>query len=122
MCMEREGANEDDLANVLNGTLPETRAEKCLSACLGEQYGTVSCNFFIHFILLIFYFYSLQIVNNSLSPFGFFEFVEPQINNDTQTLKLIVDIIKNCGSIYDEDACEAAAKIFECIDNLTKLC
>lgn len=43
MCMEREDANEDDLANVLNGTLPETRAEKCLSACLGEQYGTVSC-------------------------------------------------------------------------------
>lgn len=65
--------------------------------------------------------YLLQIVNNSLSTFGFFEFIKNEING-TEKLKVIVDIAKNCGSIYDEDACEAAAKIFVCIANLTKLC
>jgi hypothetical protein len=41
ICKEQEGASEEDLVNLLNGTLPETRTEKCLAACLAERYGTV---------------------------------------------------------------------------------
>jgi PBP/GOBP family len=41
-CKEKEDATDEDLINILNGTLPETRAEKCLGACLSERYGTVS--------------------------------------------------------------------------------
>lgn len=41
-CKSKESASDEDLNNILNGTLPETRAEKCLGACLDERYGTVS--------------------------------------------------------------------------------
>lgn len=42
ICLAQENATEEDLVNIINGTLPETRSEKCLSACLAESYGTVS--------------------------------------------------------------------------------
>lgn len=39
-CKAKEGASDEDKINVSNGTIPETRAEKCLAACLAERYGT----------------------------------------------------------------------------------
>lgn len=53
-CQQSENASDDDLASVINGTLPETRAEKCLMACLWESYGIVSLHFLLNFIHLEF--------------------------------------------------------------------
>jgi hypothetical protein len=44
-CQESENASDEDLASVLNGTLAETWTEKCLIACLWENYGIVSSTF-----------------------------------------------------------------------------
>lgn len=119
-CLVQEGATEEDLSSLLNGTIPETKAEKCLSACLGETYGTVSNQLMarggVDLIILH------QIVNNSLSAYGFYEFVKPQVGNDTEKLKIVMEIVKICGRVYDDDRCEASAKIHECIANLTQFC
>lgn len=40
-CKSKEGASDEDIENIFNGSLPETRSEKCLVACLSERYGTV---------------------------------------------------------------------------------
>lgn len=61
-------------------------------------------------------------MNNSLSNKGFYNFIEPWISNDTEKLKIAVEVLKTCGDIFDDDRCEAAAKISGCIVNLTQFC
>jgi hypothetical protein len=49
VCIKRENATKEDVELILNGTLPETRHEKCISACIAENLGVVSKLHFIFF-------------------------------------------------------------------------
>lgn len=42
-CKNQENATDEDLIFLTNGTLPESRVEKCVSACLMENSGLVKC-------------------------------------------------------------------------------
>ena len=44
-CQKKENASDNDVENVSEGLAPETPEGKCLSACMGEQFGIVSKNF-----------------------------------------------------------------------------
>ena len=44
-CIISEGATNEDLKTLLSGDLPETYTEKCLTACLSENFGAVSKKF-----------------------------------------------------------------------------
>lgn len=59
-------------------------------------------------------------VNDSLSMFGYFDFMKPNIENDDEKVKIIVKILKVCEPIHDEDRYEG--KIDECIANILELC
>lgn len=41
-CMAKEGANEGDLAKMMEFELPTTKAGQCLNACMMEMSGIVS--------------------------------------------------------------------------------
>jgi len=64
----------------------------------------------------------VQIVDNKLSKQGFYEMVKTEIAKDVEKQKVVVEILKQCGQVTDVDRCEAAAKIEECISNLTEFC
>jgi hypothetical protein len=61
-------------------------------------------------------------VNNTLSSKGFYEFIQPWVGNDTEKLKVVVEILKTCQVVTDSDRCEASAKISACIANFTEIC
>lgn len=41
-CAVQEGASDADVQSVSKMEIPETRAEKCLTACISEKTGVVS--------------------------------------------------------------------------------
>jgi hypothetical protein len=48
--------------------------------------------------------------------------MKPIVEDDTDGLKLVLEILKTCGNITNEDQCESAGKIQECILQLTEFC
>lgn len=43
-CMEKTGATEEDLTNMIEKNLPTTKTAKCLSFCMMNQFNCVSEN------------------------------------------------------------------------------
>lgn len=101
-CQTQENASDKDVENLSNGIAPETAEGKCLAACLGKQYSVIQ--------------------ENKLSKTGFINVVGIVNNGDADKKKTAVVIADTCIDVTDEERCESAFKIWNCIEEqLVKL-
>lgn len=94
-CQTKENASDDDVDNLASGIAPKTPEGKCLTACMGADYSVIK--------------------DNKLNKSGFMSVVGMVIS-DPDLKSTAGEIADECLEATDEDRCEAAAKIWECIE------
>lgn len=58
--------------------------------------------------------------NDKLDAENIFAAAEKHLSANPAKLKIVVDLIKECAGITDNDRCEMSIKIFECGHNFAK--
>ncbi|EDS30817.1 predicted protein [Culex quinquefasciatus] len=92
--MEQEGATKLDIHGVKSLNWPETRTRRCLYACVFEHSGILDGKRFVKEVFL--------------------QKGEPHTENE-QVLKAVRAVAKRCDGVANNDQCELAADIVECI-------
>lgn len=94
-CKGKEGANDDDLNEVLARKLPTTTGSKCIHACIHEAIGIIK--------------------DNKMHPDAAVEVTAKAYNNDEKAIAFVKEITHECGSVTDADRCEFASKLVTCV-------
>ncbi|XP_063706548.1 general odorant-binding protein 28a-like [Culicoides brevitarsis] len=93
-CFEKDGSTREDFNYMVRKrNLPSTKPQKCLSACMHENFETIKDGKF-----------------NRES----FEGMMKSVANDEKKYPIIEDIGATCEKIVDADRCELAGKLVTC--------
>lgn len=93
-CQTKENASDDDVDNLANLIAPKTPEGKCLTACMGENHSVIK--------------------DNKLNKSGFMSVAS--MVTAPELMDIAGEIADDCLETTDEERCEAAAKIWECIE------
>lgn len=117
-CGKRERVSRADVEYLKERKPPQTRAQKCLAACVGETIGLV------RFIILTvktviskFICFSSQLRDRRTSIETAVKLAKSAVGVDDPRVAVARDVATECHSVTDEDRCEAAAKIYGCARN-----
>ncbi|XP_058062723.1 general odorant-binding protein 19d-like [Anopheles bellator] len=94
-CKTKEGASDTDVDGFVNDEAPETRTQKCLVACMQEQFGVSD--------------------GKAFQTDGFMELSKVFMKGDEAKVELAKEIAVDCKDVTNEDRCELAVSIMNCL-------
>ncbi|KAG5681356.1 hypothetical protein PVAND_010800 [Polypedilum vanderplanki] len=93
-CKAQENASDQDVEELSNGKAPTTKEGKCLSACMGKQFGII--------------------IDSKLSKEGFLSKAYFILTSDSDKKKAD-EVAEECKTVTHDDRCEAADLIWKCM-------
>ncbi|XP_049284032.1 general odorant-binding protein 19d-like [Anopheles funestus] len=94
-CKTKEGATDDDVEGFVNDKIPDTRTQKCLTACMQEQFGISN--------------------GNAFQEDGFIEIAKMLMKGDESKVEIAKQIAADCKDVTNDDRCELALDIMTCL-------
>ncbi|XP_053671798.1 general odorant-binding protein 28a-like [Anopheles nili] len=94
-CKTKEGASDADLEVFINDEPLATPQQKCLAACLMEQFGASD--------------------GKSFQEAGFIEVGKMYLKDDSAKIELLTQIAADCKQVANADRCELAVQISTCL-------
>ncbi|XP_058129916.1 general odorant-binding protein 28a-like [Anopheles ziemanni] len=94
-CKGKEGASDDDVDGFVNDVPPKTRTEKCLVACMQEQFGLSN--------------------GKAFQVDGFMELSKVFMKGDDSKVAIAKEIGDDCKDVANDDRCELAVDILNCL-------
>ncbi|KFB36232.1 hypothetical protein ZHAS_00003343 [Anopheles sinensis] len=94
-CKAKEGASDDDVDGFVNDVPPKTRTEKCLVACMQEQFGVSN--------------------GKTFQVEGFLELSKVLMKGDDSKMETAKEIADDCKAMANDDRCELAVDILNCL-------
>uniref|UniRef100_A0A182N543 Odorant-binding protein 13 n=1 Tax=Anopheles dirus TaxID=7168 RepID=A0A182N543_9DIPT len=94
-CKNKEGASDDDVEGFVDDKMPETRTQKCLAACMQEQFAISN--------------------GKEFQQDGFVEVAKVLVKGDEKKMELAKEIGNDCKDVKNDDRCELAVDIMNCL-------
>lgn len=124
-CKLKEKVNDDDVSQFINQNLMKGPNSKCFIACYYEKLGVVRCQQFLllyegsnftNLKSILNLSLDSQIRNNTIQPDELKLMLLKQTDDVEKAMKSVNNAVDECKNIFQQNRCEFASELKNCID------